>query len=168
MHSSAKRQEAASPALGIMLMLAITLILAVLVLLMFRLPYLYDPSVPAIFKITNIKHDQNGIRNFDSYMVVMNTGTTSYRNSNLYAEIYRNGEKLDCRIETLNGHDFIPTHHYKIQTMGGPGSQGFFWNPVEMIFVDFRDGTFHPGDQVTFEVYDNTTRQLLSRHTYTA
>lgn len=151
-----------------MLMLAITLILAILVLLMFRLPYLYDPSVPAVFQITNIRHDQNGIRNFDSYVVVMNTGTTSYRNANLYAEIYRNGGKLDSRIETLNGHDFISTHHYMIQTLGGAGSQGSFWSPIEMISIDFRDGTFRPGDMVTFEVYDNTTRQILSRHTYTA
>ena len=103
-------------------MLAITLILAVLVLLMFHLPYLYDSSIPAIFKITNIRHtNEHGALNYDSYMVVMNTGTTGYRNANLYAKTYRNGINLDCRIETLNGHDFIPTHHFKIQTMGGPG-----------------------------------------------
>ena len=150
-------------------MLAITLILAVLVLLMFHLPYLYDSSVPAIFKITNIRHtNEHGALNYDSYMVVMNTGTTGYRNANLYAETYRNGVNLDCRIETLNGHAFIPTHHFKIQTLGGAGSQGTLWNPIELIFIDFKDGTFHPGDLVTFDVYDNSTKQIISRHTYTA
>jgi len=164
-----RRQEAASPALGVILLLAITLILAVLVLLMFRLPYLYDSSVPAIFKITTIRHtNEHGALNYDSYMVVMNTGSTGYRNGNLYGVIYRNGEDLGWRIETFNGHNFIPTHHYGIQTLGGAGSQGTTWYPAEMIFIDFRDGTFHPGDLVAFEVYDNTTRQIISRHSYTA
>jgi hypothetical protein len=164
-----KYQDGASPALGIILMLAITLILAVLVLLMFHLPNFYDPFVPSIFRITNIRHtSESGTLNYDSYMVVMNTGTTGYRNGNLYAEIYRNGITLDCRIETLNGHDFIATHHFKIQNLGGPGSRGTIWDPIELIFVDFRDGTFHPGDLVTFEVYDNATKQIISRHSYTA
>ena len=42
------------------------------------------------------------------------------------------------------------------------------WNPIELIFIDFKDGTFHPGDLVTFDVYDNSTKQIISRHTYTA
>jgi len=155
--------------MGIILLLAITLLLALLVLLMFRLPFLYDTSVPAIFKITNIRHtSEHGALNYDSYMVIMNTGATGYPNRNLYAETYRNGVILDCRIETFNGHDFIPTHHYKIQTLGGPGSSGSTWSPVEMVFIDFRDGTFHPGDQVILEVYDNSTKQIISRHSYTA
>jgi len=169
MISVRRHGEASSPALGIILLLAITLILALLVLLMFHLPFLYDTSVPAIFKITNIRHtSEHGALNYDSYMVIMNTGTAGYPNKNLYAGIYRNGVLMDCRIETFNGHDFIPTHHYTIQTLGGPGSCGSIWNPVEMVFIDFRDGTFHPGDQIIFEVFDNSTKQIVSRHYYTA
>ena len=147
-------------------MLAITLILAVLVLLLFRLPYLYDPSVPAIFKITNVKHDQNGVRNFDSYVVVMNTGTTGYMNKNLYAKTYRNGVELNCQIPTLNGEAFIDgSRHYGVQHLL---SRGLTWYPAFSIGIDYTDGTFRPGDVITFEVYDNSTKQILSRHTYTA
>jgi hypothetical protein len=151
-------------------MLAITLILAVLVLLMFHLPYMYtDTSVPAIFQITEIRHTaSSGGLKYDSYMVVMNTGSMPYRNGNLYGMIYRDTDDLVCRIETFNGHDFIPTHHVKIQTLGGPGTQGITWDPFEMIAIDFKDGTFHPGNQVTLEVYDNTTKKIVSRHSYTA
>jgi hypothetical protein len=167
--SASRRQDAASPALGIILMLAVTLILAVLVLLMFHLPYLYDPSVPAIFKITMIRHtSENGALNYDSYMVVRNTGTTGYSNQNLYALTYRNGELLECSISTMNGYAYIPTHHYRIQTLGGPGSRGKIWDPDEMIAIDYKDRTFHPGDVVTFEVYDVVTQQIISRHSYTA
>jgi hypothetical protein len=150
-------------------MLVVTLILAALVLLMLWLPYFYDPSVPAIFKITNIRHtNEHGVLNYDSYMVVTNTGTTGYSNQNLYALTYRNGELLECSISTMNGYAYIPTHHYQIQTLGGPGSRGRIWDPDEMIAIDYRDRTFHPGDVVTFEVYDAVTSQIISRHSYTA
>lgn len=162
--------EASSPAIGIILMLVVTFILAVLVLLMMvQLPNMYDPSVPAIFKITKIRHDDgNNNLNYDSRMMVMNTGTSGYMNKNLYAKTYRNGIELNCKIPTLNGNAFIPTHHYMVQTLGGLGSQGITWGPGESIFIDFTDKTFHPGDVVTFEVYDAVTQQIISRHTYTA
>src|SRR5208282_923815 len=84
-----RSHEASSPVIGIILMLVVTFILAALVLLMMvQLPYMYDQSVPEIFKITKIEH---GGQNYDSYMVVMNTGTTGYKNKNLYALTYRNG-----------------------------------------------------------------------------
>jgi len=103
-----------------MLMLAVTFLLALLVLLLIpAMPYQYDPSVPAIFKIINIRHEPN----FDSYMVVMNTGTSGYLNRNLYAMTYRNGKLLPSSISTMNGYAFISTHHYGVQTFGGPGSQ---------------------------------------------
>jgi hypothetical protein len=161
----AYRDRASSYTIGVVLMVAVTFLLAVLVLLMMvNLPYQYDPSVPAIFKIINIKHEPK----WDSYMVVENTGTTGYSNLNLYAMTYRNGKLLSSSIATMNGHAFIPTHHYGVQTFGGPGSRKRVWDPNERVFIDFKDGTFHPGDVVTFEVYDVVTRQIISRHTYTA
>ena len=164
------RDHGSSHPIGIILMIAVTFLLALLVLLLLpAMPYMYDSSVPAIFKITNIRHtSESGVLNYDSYMVVKNTGTKGYSNLNLYAMTYRNGELLSSSLATLNGYTFIPTHHYGIQTLGGPGSCGRTWDPNEMISIDFRDRTFHPGDIVTFEVYDAVTQQVISRHTYTA
>jgi len=156
--------------MGILLMLAITFILAALVLLMMvLLPYQTDESVPAVFKITKIRHvNDYGRLTYDSRMMVANTGEIGYSNLNLYALTYRNGDLLASSIKTVNGHDFISTHHYKIQNLGGLGSQGTTWDPGELIYIDYTDKTFHPGDVVTFEVYDVVTDQIISRHTYTA
>jgi hypothetical protein len=152
-------------------MLIVTFILAALVLLMMvQLPYMYnEPSVPEIFKITKIRHvDEQGTWKLDSYMVVMNTGTTGYKNQNLYALTYRNGDLLACSIKTMNGHNYISTHHYQIQNLGGQGSRGTTWDPGEKISIDYKDRTFQPGDVVTFEVYDAVSDQIISRHTYKA
>jgi hypothetical protein len=159
-----------SPVMGVVLMLIVTLILAALVLLMMvQLPYMYDQSVPSIFKITKIRHvDDHNRLTYDSRMMIMNTATIGYKNMNLYGLIYRNGDLLACSITTLNGHAYIPTHHYKIQNLGGQGSRGTTWDPGELIFIDFAERTFHPGDVVTLEVYDVATQQIISRHTYTA
>ena len=149
-------------------MLIVTLILAVLVLLMMvQLPYMYDQSVPAIFKITKVRHvNEHGYYNRDSYVVIMNTGSIGYKNKNLYAKTYRNGVELNCRIPTLYGYDFIHgSHHYDVQNLG---SSGETWYPSSTIYIDYEDRTFSPGDYVTFEVYDNSTKQIISRHTYKA
>lgn len=170
MSARAHQDRASSHTIGVVLMIAITFLLAVLVLLlMVNLPYLFDPSVPAIFKITKIRHtSESGTLNYDSYMVVKNTGAIGYQNINLYALTYRNGELLASSISTMNGYAYVSTHHYRVQTLGGPGSRGRVWDPNEMIAIDYADRTFHPGDVVTFEVYDATTQQIISRHTYTA
>lgn len=170
MSVGAHRDRASSYTIGVVLMIAITFLLAVLVLLlMVSLPYLFDPSVPAIFKITKVRHDDgSGHINYDSRMMVVNTGLSGFNNRNLEGETYRNGVRLDCRIPTFQGGEFVPTHHFKIEKLGGQGSCGDTWDPGEMVFVDFTDGTFRPGDTVTFEVYDKTSGQIISRHTITA
>jgi hypothetical protein len=133
-----------------------------------QLPNLcYDPGVPDIFQITKIRHtNKDGLLNYDSYMVVTNSGEISFDNRNLYAKTYRNGEHLPCDIPTLNGHNFIPVHPCGIKTLGGTGSDDFQWYPDALVAIDFSDGTFHPGDIVQFEVYDRKTNQLISRDTY--
>ncbi len=157
-----------SALIGILLMVTITIVLAALILLIaIPMPYLHDASVPSIFTITKIRHDDgHGHTNFDSYMVVKNSGDTAYDNRNLYAKTYRNGVRLPCDIPTMNGHNFIPVHPYGIQTLGGFGSDDFQWYPDALIAIDYSDGTFHPGDIVQFEVYERTTGQLLSRDTW--
>ncbi|MGA2917054.1 hypothetical protein [Methanoregula sp.] len=162
-------EEAAESPLGAILAVMITIVLALLVLLMaLQLPNLwYDPTVPTIFEITKIGHtDQDGILDYDSYMVVMNTGDTTYDNRKLCAKTYRNGVHLPD-IPTMNGHDLIsPLHPYGIWKMGGVGSDDFSWYPGAGIFIYYSKGTFHPGDSMQFDVYDRTSNQLISRDTY--
>jgi hypothetical protein len=156
--------DATSPVIGAILTIAITIILALLVLLFFHMPSpaWQDTDVPAIFKIIKIKHEPN----FDSYMTVINSGETDYKTQNLYAKTYRNGILLESVIGTMNGHDFISSHHFGVQYIVGMSGQT--WNSNRKIGIDYKDKTFHPGDIVTFEVYDATTDQIISRHTYTA
>jgi len=161
--------RATSAALGLMMLLAITLILAVLLLLL--IPFfninMEELKVPAIFKITNIRHtNEQGYLNYDSYMVVMNTATQNYKKTHLYAKTYKNGELLKCAIPTLNGHKFIEgSHHYDVQILG---SKGETWYSGERIYIDYEDRTFSPGDFVTFEVYDRKTDQIISRDLFRA
>jgi hypothetical protein len=166
---SSENETASSSATGIIILVAITLILAALVLLMsFQLPNLWnDPTVPTVFEITKIRHtNPYGILDYDSYMTVKNIGNVAYDNRKLYAKTYRNGELLSCTIPTINGHDFIPLHPHGIQTLGGLGTHDFFWNPDAPIYIDYSKGTFHPGDVVQFEVYDKVTNQIISRDTW--
>ncbi|MGB7788574.1 type IV pilin [Methanoregula sp.] len=161
--------DASESPLGAILAVAITVVLAMLVLLMVsQLPnLLYDRTVPTIFEITKIRHtDKDGVLDYDSYMVVKNNGKKPYDNRKLYAKTYRNGDHLPCDIPTMNGHDFIPLHPYGIKTLGGFGSDNFLWYPDATIAIDYSDGTFHPGDIVQFDVYDRTTDQVISRDTY--
>jgi hypothetical protein len=154
-----------------MFMIAITIILALMVLLMFTLPRTdWDPYVPEIFKITTIRHvNEQGKLNYDSYMVVANTGSSAFKNKELYARTWRNGRELDCAIPTMNGHDFIDgSHHFGVQNLAGFGAKGTLWNPGALIWIDYKDATFRPGDMVQFEVYDSTTKKIISRHLYRA
>jgi hypothetical protein len=151
-------------------MLVVTFLLAALVLLLMpSMPYMYDTSVPAIFKITKIRHENDYHHlTYDSRMMIMNTGTIGYMNKNLYGLVYRNGNLLATPFPTMNGHDYIPTHHFMVQNLGGQGSCGLTWDPNEQIFIDYTDGTIHPGDVMTYEAYDALTDQIISRHTFTA
>jgi hypothetical protein len=163
------REHGGSYMIATLLILALVVLVALLVLLMMpQMPFLYDPTIPAIFKIITINHDDHGVRTLASYMVVINTGEVGFRNRNLEAETYRNGVRLDCRIPTFHGGDYVSTHHFKIEKMGGPGTCKDMWDPNEMVFIDYADKTFRPGDIVTFEVYDKLSGQIISRHTYKA
>lgn len=162
--------DATSQTTGTLLMVIITLILAALLLTMLWLPPLFIPGeVPPIFQITRVMHtNENGVLNYDSKVMLLNTGTISYPNKYLRAVFYKNGAPVNGRIQTMNGHDFISTAHYGVQTMGGTGCQGVFWGPGEQIAIDFTDRTFYPGDIISAEIYDTLTNMVISRHTYKA
>jgi hypothetical protein len=152
--------------MGNILTIGLTFVIAALVLLfVFLIPTIpYDQTVPTVFEIIQIRHtNQYGILNYESYMVVKNCKNFSYDNRKLYAKTYRNGELLHCIIPTINGHDFIPLHPHGIKTLGGPGTYNYHWQPNALVFIDYNQGTFHPGDVVVFEVYDRETGRIISR-----
>lgn len=164
--------DATSPVTGLILNIGITIILAALVLLLFQMPNfaLQDAAVPEIFKIDSIRHvDEYGQLNYDSRMVLIHTGSVDYQNRNLMGKILKNAVPLNFGIATLNGYDYINYAHTQgVHIMGGQGCSGDLWTPGEMIYIEFSHGTFHPGESVTFEVFDNTTNHIISRHTYRA
>jgi len=155
--------------IGVILLVVVTIALAALVLaLIIQMPKLgFDPPVPTIFEITKLRHTgENGVLNYDSYMVVKNRGTTAYDNTKLYAKTYRNGELLPCVIPYINFNKYIRDKPYGIQTIGGFGTDDYAWSPDASIFIDYSDRTFYPGDNVRFEVYDRDTNQILSTDTW--
>ena len=166
-----QRDSATSPAMGNILMVVITIILAaILAAMIFFLPpiqYSVTP-IPAIFVITNVIHvdDYTGKLNYDSRLIITHMGTISYKNSNLKATVYRNGKPLNCVIETLNGTEFINTVHYGVQWIGYAGCKGATWTPGEMSAIDLNDGTFHPGDTAQIDINDKSTNRVISRHSY--
>jgi hypothetical protein len=165
-----QNEHANSHIIGELLMVIIILMLAVLVLLMFQFPdfFLHPFLIPAFIEIRGVYHtNEQGAMNLDSRVILFNNGTDSFENDNLKAVFYRNGEKLSCTINTLNGYNFIPTHHMGIQTMGGTGCQGTLWSPHQKIALDFTDGTFRPGDRVTVDIVRKPDI-LLSSYSYNA
>jgi len=157
------------------LMVAITVLLALLVYLLFRMPPLdwAAPlsSPPPLFVITSIIHESDrppyGI-NYDSRVILYHNGTVRFENDDLKAVFYRNGAPVACSIETLNGHLFIGTHHTGVEKMWGFGCSSPYWNPGERIGIDLTDGTFRPGDRVRVDIIQKSTARVVSRHTVTA
>jgi hypothetical protein len=150
-------------------MVAVTIILAALILLLLsQLPaFLTSTEVPAVFEIASIRHtNQYGVLNYESYMVVKNTGTTGYDNRNLYAKTFRNNQLLPCLIPYINFNKFIWVHPYGIETIGGAGTNNYQWSPGTTIFIDYSQGTLRPGDIVQFEVYERDTNRIISRDTW--
>lgn len=165
--------DANSQLIAIALMLAVLFALAAIVLAMIlMLPSLTwdNGEVPAIFKISSISHndEKTGALNYDSRVILLHTGLAPFQNENLMAKFFRNEQPVSCKILTLHGEDFIPTHHFGVQTISGEGCKGATWLPGERVALDFNDKTFHPGDLVTAEIYDTKTGNIISRHSFTA
>lgn len=148
-------------------MVAITVLLAALIILMFHLPDFTNPvrPTPSFLEISNVYHtDEHGILNYDSRVILLHNGSERLENSGLRAEFYRNGTNIPAEIETMNGYEFISTHHYGVQTMGGPGCSGSYWDPGEKTAIDFSDTTFHPGDIIRVDIFRKDSGDLVSRH----
>lgn len=143
-------------------------VLAVLILLLFKLPALEwgDAEPPATFAIVRISHSdrpEGAPPNYDSRIVLMHTGEAAFENDRLAARIYVNDDLRDCRISTLNGHLFIGTSHIGVQTLSGSGCQTDLWRPGEKIALDLTDGTIHPGERVRVDIISKPDNRVISR-----
>jgi hypothetical protein len=141
------------------------------VLFLFSLPSWNVGGLPAIFVISSIDHRSELAPypfNYDSRVTLVHIGTKYYENALLKAIFYRNQKPLRAVISTLDGHEFISTHHYGVQWMGGSGCSGGTWIPGESTVIDFSDGTFLPGDRVQVDIVDIPTNRTISRHQFTA
>ena len=92
------KPDATPQTIGSILMVAITIVLALLVLLLFHIPSLdYDMSpVPQILIITGIYDvdDITGLLNYDSRVLLVNSDTLDYTNGNLKAVFLKNGQPV--------------------------------------------------------------------------
>jgi hypothetical protein len=158
-----------SQIVGVLFLVAIAMLLALLILLIFQLPaFTLEPpgEPPEIFQITAIRHTDRppGVPpNYDSRIILMHTGEDAVENDLLEARIYRDGTLLSCRIITMNGHHFISTPHIGVQTMSGSGCQTGWWKPGERIALDLTDGTIHPGDVMKVDIIASPDGEIISR-----
>lgn len=158
-----KNDDAVSDLQGNLLMVGLVVILLLLILA-FLLGFLnfdyFDGSLaPAIIKIIGVNHAGSKL---DSQVVIRSFATEELDNHDLQAVIYVNDEKILACISTLNGHDFIPTHHYGVKTMGGSGCQGKFFSPGESIVIDLKNGRIRPGNVVELRIYQRSEGRSMA------
>lgn len=162
-----EREDASSAIHGCILLIAITFILAGLVLLMIpRLPAYSSDEIPVIFEIVTMKYTKTGSWKYENKLIVKNSGTIAFDNRKLSAITYRNGERLPCKIPSVNFQYYINNKPLGIQRIGGMGTDDFSWVPETTIFIDYSQGTFRPGDTIRFEVYDKETNRIISSDTF--
>jgi len=170
LYSLIRNDDATSYPIGVILSVAITVMLALIVLLLLQVqPFTLNvEKIPVIFTITSIESvdELTGHMNYDSRVLLLHTGKTDFQNKNLKAIFSKNGQLVPCVIATMNGNDFISTVHSGVQWMGGPGCSGALWSQGEPICIDFSDGTFHPGDNVQMDIVDKETNVIISRYEY--
>jgi len=161
--------DAVSSPVGTILMVAITIILAMLLLLI-AFPNLFDTGIPSPIQITAVKcyDDQTGRLNYDSRVILVYRGEKPLNNTCLRAVFYRNGLKVPAVINTLNGHRFISSIHSGVQWIGGAGCQDGGWCPDQMMAIDLADQTFFPGDMVRLDIFEMPGDLIISRCCYRA
>lgn len=154
------QDPAVSSVHGNLLMVAIAVILAFLVLLLAlaMLSGLWGSHCPAppLIQITEVFHTEQGKMNLASRITIENRHCVEYRNRDLKAVFFRNGEELFARINTLNGYDFIPTQHFGVSTIGGAGCRNDFFSPGEKILIDLKNGYYRPGDRIELRIYQRS------------
>lgn len=150
--------KAESSTLGDLLIIAIVVIVIGLFLAilwnLFSLN-LYDNALaPPIIKIIGINH---GGESLESQVVIRSYSGEELDNDRLMTFIQVNGIELLARINTLQGHDFIPTRHLGVKTIGGSGCRGQFFSPGESIVIDLKNGYIKPHDKVELLIYQRSS-----------
>ncbi len=155
------REPAVSHHIGVFLMVVLAVILVALIL-SFLLGFFTfggdDTIAPPHFKITSVKH---GGGKLESFIVIRNAGPGDYPNRDLVARFFRNREPVLTGIFTLNGHEFIKTHHYGVQYIGGEGCKDALFARNEMLKVNLKNGLIRPGDLVELRVYQKGVTDTL-------
>lgn len=155
-------ESATSQVTAHLLLVAITVILAIILLAMFHPPNLdweYTER-PAIFSIESIS---SSAPTFESQIFLRNVEKKDYQNRELSAKIYCNDKLLPCTILTLNTFDFISTAHYGVKNLKGEGGKGDTWNYNQMLRIDLSDGFIHPGDVIRVDIIRTATDTVISR-----
>ena len=155
-----ERDPAISSVHGGMLMVAVVVILSILVLLIVMgMMGVFGGSntlAPPLIQITVVNHTQHGVMNLASRVTIENKHTVEYPNKDLQAEFLCNGKELLANIFTLHGPGFIPSHHFGVSTIGGPGCSGDYFSPGERILIDLKNGYYRPGDTVELRIYQRS------------
>lgn len=158
--------DAVSPVLGVVLMVAVTVLLAAIILaLLSWLPHLCDPFPPAVIRVVEVHdYDENGIElNYDSRLLMRNYGTKDIPNRQITAAFYCDGVRVNCRLVNFHGEDDVPSHHYGIQRVGGLGCRDETWESGGSVLIDFTDRTFMPGKKVRVDIIDIRSGCVISR-----
>lgn len=174
MNKAGLDENAESQPVAVVLIVAITIILsAILLCHIFYIPAWYGDEIPSVYQITSVRHtNSHGVLNYESYLVLTNTGTVARKNRDLFVKTYVNGIETHCNIPTLNANEFCSSTHTDVQTIGSLGSDGSptsslsRWYQGQPIAIDYQNGIFHPGDTITIDVYDKTTGSIVSRDTW--
>ncbi|WAI01527.1 archaellin/type IV pilin N-terminal domain-containing protein [Methanogenium organophilum] len=157
-----ENERATSQVTATLLLVAITVIIAIILLQSFSIPdfnWGYSEP-PVIFKITSISSSSP---TYESQVFLRNIAKQDYQNQELSADIYCNDKLLPCTIETLNTHDFISTAHYGVKNLKGTGGSSETWNYNQLLRIDLSDGFIHPGDTITVDIIEIATDTVISR-----
>ena len=154
--SLSHRDLSVSQVHGVLLIVAIVILL-ILILLVYFMGFTLPNSgcecnPPPLIKITKIDNDRTSNGRYKSIVAIQNTGPDPLPNDDLSLELLINGQKV-CDISTLNAYNFISSHHYGVQTIGGVGSYNYHMVPRSIISINFADNTIFPGELVTVRIY---------------
>jgi len=145
--------EAESTIHGNILMVVIVIIVALVLLALLlgflSLIHMNDSLAPSYIKIIGVNHGTK----FESQVTIRSFASEELENSLLKAKIFVNDIELLACINTLNGHNFIPTQHFGVKYMGGSGCRGAYFSPQESIVIDLKNGYIKPGDEVALYIY---------------
>lgn len=172
-HHYMGKADAVSSAVGIVLMLSLIAILCAIVAAslagVFTTPAEFSKPIPEIIAIGEIHHENPAnVVTYAGRLYLIHVGTESLYLSDHSATLYVNNIKMNAFITTLNGHDFISTHHYGVSTIGGEGVQDNYWRPGETAWFDFADQIILENDQVTVDIIRKSDGKIVSRSVKTA